>query len=277
MFTLDALLESLTLEPVGENRYRAGNVKMGHAVVFGGQLMAQSIIAGLIGHEGKSVKTLQTVFARGASPDAPLDIDVDPIHAGRNFASSSVTIRQGERICTRSTVLLSSDEPDVIRHADPASRFSPPQDSLKSETSFGAWQIRIVGDVDVSDPEAVGPPEVDVWARCLDAPSDSSINQALLAFLTEGFLIGAAMRPHAGVGQSQAHVTLSTGVLAENLTFHEPCPASDWLLLEQRSTYAGHGKSFGRGDVFRADGSLVASYVQDSMIRRIPEHHKGAL
>jgi acyl-CoA thioesterase len=75
------------------------------------------------------------------------------------------------------------------------------------------------------------------------------------------------MRPHRGVGQAQAHVTLSTGVISHTLTFHEPCPAHEWFLLSQRSPYAGHGRAYGRADVFRSDGVLAASFVQDAMIR----------
>jgi acyl-CoA thioesterase len=37
--------------------------------------------------------------------------------------------------------------------------------------------------------------------------------------------------------------------------------------LEQRATYAGHGRSYGRGEIFRSDGQLAASFVQDAMIR----------
>src|SRR6476619_6505564 len=118
MLTIDALLESLTLEPVAPGSFRAPNVQSGHEVVFGGQLLAQSVIAGQAGHDGKSVKTVHTVFARGASPDLPVEIAVESMHAGRSFASSTVTISQGDRLCTRSLVLLSADEPDLIRHAD---------------------------------------------------------------------------------------------------------------------------------------------------------------
>ncbi len=39
-------------------------------------------MAGLAGQDGKTVKTIHTVFARGASPEAPLDIAVDRMHAG---------------------------------------------------------------------------------------------------------------------------------------------------------------------------------------------------
>jgi acyl-CoA thioesterase len=207
------------------------------------------------------------VFARGASHDAPLEIAVDRMHAGRSVASSTVTISQGEQICTRSLILLSAVEDDVIRHADQRRSSSKPDDVAGHVRGEEAWELGIVGDVDISDPELVGPPELDVWVRFAGAPDDAAIDQALVSYSTDGFLIGTAMRPHPGVGQAQAHVTLSTGVLSHTLTFHEPCPAGEWHLLEQRATYAGHGRSYGRGEIFRADGQLAASFVQDAMIR----------
>jgi acyl-CoA thioesterase len=267
MSTIDAFLEALTLEPLGEDRYRATNLPSPHGVVFGGQLLAQSIMAGLAGQDGKAVKTIHTVFARGASHEAPLEVAVERMHAGRSVASSTVTITQGDQICTRSLILLSAVEDDVIRHADARRSTSGPDDIGGHVRGEGAWEIGIVDDVDLSDPELVGPPDLDVWVRFAGAPDDPATDQALVAYSTDGFLIGTAMRPHAGVGQAQAHRTLSTGVLSHTLTYHERCPAAEWHLLEQRSTYAGHGRSYGRGEIFRADGQLAASFVQDAMIR----------
>jgi acyl-CoA thioesterase-2 len=267
MFTMEAFLEALSLEPAGDDRYRATNLPAEHGVVFGGQLLGQSVMAGLAGQEGKTVKTLHTVFARGAAPEAPLDVTVERMHSGRSVASSTVTISQGDQLVTRSLVLLSAAEPDVIRHADEPRSASSPADVAGNVRGAGAWEIGIVGDVDLSDPELVGPPELDVWVRFVGAPDDPATDQALVAYSTDGFLIGAAMRPHPGVGQAQAHQTLSTGVLSHTLTYHERCPASEWHLLQQWSSYAGHGRSYGKGDIFRADGHLAASFVQDAMIR----------
>jgi acyl-CoA thioesterase II len=271
VFTAEGILSSLVLDEVGPDRYRAGNVQLGHSVVFGGQLLAQSIVAGRAGHDDMAVKTVHTVFARGGRPDEPVDITVDRMHDGRTFASSAVTISQGERLCTRSLVLLSADEPDVIRHADPAPPVALPTGGAGSHGSTD-WLIEVVGDVDIADPDAVGPAELDVWTRFVDVPTDAATGQALLAFASDGFLLGTAMRPHPGVGQSQAHVTLTTGVISHTLTFHEPFDANDWLLMSHRSPSAGRGRTYGRADVFRADGQLVASFVQDGMIRpRAPE------
>jgi acyl-CoA thioesterase len=264
---MDAFLEALALEPVSDGRFRAANLQSGHGVVFGGQLLAQSVIAGRRWQEDKAVKTVHTVFARGAAPDKGLDITVEPLHAGRSVASCTVTVSQEDRACTRSLVLLSADDDEVLRHADPPRAAGTPDDLGGQVRSQGAWEVGIVGGVDLNDPAEVGPPELDVWVRFVGAPDDPAVDQALVAYSTDGFLIGTAMRPHVGVGQSQAHVSLSTGVLSHTITFHEPCPARDWHLIEHRSTYAGRGRTYGRGDIFRADGQLAASFVQDAMVR----------
>jgi acyl-CoA thioesterase len=277
VLTIDALVGALDLESAGPDRYRARNADAGHGVIFGGQLLAQSIVAGLAGHEGKRVKTVQTVFARGGRPDAPVEIAVDRMHAGRAFASSTVSITQGDRLCTRSLVLLTADEPDFIRHADPMPDTPGPDAGSPAGDGEGAWQVRIAGGVDVNDPDATGPADLDVWTCFVGAPEDPAVDQALLAFATDGFLIATAMRPHPGVGQAQAHVTVSTGVISHTLTFHEPASAGQWLLLSHHSPYAGRGRSYGRADVFRPDGALAASFVQDAMIRPLPAQHAGTV
>ena len=267
MLTMESFVEALTLEPVGDDRYRAPNVDAGHGVIFGGQLLAQSIIAARAGEPEKSVKTVHTVFARAGSPDAPVEITVDRLHRGRAMASCTVTIGQGDRLCARSQVLLSADEPDFIHHADPAPAVPGPEESRAGGEASAVWEVRIAGDADITDPARVGPPDLDVWTRFVGAPDDPGVSQALLAYATDGFLIGTAMRPHEGVGQAQAHVTLSTGVLSHTLTFHEPVHAGEWMLLAHHSSHAGHGRCYGRADIFREDGALVASFVQDGMIR----------
>jgi acyl-CoA thioesterase len=271
--TIKAFLEALTLAPTGDGQYMAPNVDSGLGFIFGGQLLAQSIVAAVASEPEKRVKTLHTVFARAASPDAPVELAVEPTHRGRTLSSSTVTISQGDRLCTRSLVLLNADEDSFIHHAD-----EPPQvpgpDASAAPTMDGDWEVRIAGDVDISDPDLTGPPELNVWTRFAGAPADPVISQALLAYATDGFLIGTSMRPHKGVGQSLAHKTLSTGVLSHTLTFHEPFSAGEWLLLANHGTYSGHGRCYGRANIFRADGTLVASYVQDGMIRPMSQGSK---
>jgi acyl-CoA thioesterase len=99
------------------------------------------------------------------------------------------------------------------------------------------------------------------------AGDDPVRSQAFVAFATAGPNIGVAMLPHPGIGTSVAHESVSTGIMAHNVVFHDAFDAGGWLLLAFESPSAGHGRSFGRGDVFREDGTLVASFFQSSMIR----------
>jgi acyl-CoA thioesterase II len=266
----------LGLEEFGRHRYRAGNLAGPAPVVFGGQILAQTVVAATRSAPGKELKSLHTVFVRAAAPDRPLELDVDVQQDGRSFATLSVSVRQGDRLCTRSLALLHAPEPDLIRHADAPSAVTPPDQTPARPVSHPWWDLRVVGDVDFDDPDLVGPPDVAVWSRFRDVPAgatatDASASQALVAFASDGFLIATAMRPHKGVGQALAHVTISTTVMAHTLSFHEPFRADEWLLLAHHSPYAGRGRSYGRADVFTSGGRLVASYAQENMIRNFPD------
>jgi acyl-CoA thioesterase len=261
----DELMNAFRLIPVEPNIYRAHCVHFGAHVVRGGQLFGQAILAALNGQEGKSVRSIHTVFMRAAVFDEPLDIAVELSSCGESGSMTTVSIGQSGRLCTRSLVQLWDEDANEVE-ARSACR-TPLQGPRNSVRRRGSWELSVVGDVDLSDPEEVGPPELSIWSRFPSAPADPPVNQALIGFMTDGFLIGTAMRPHQGVGQEQAHQTLSTGVLSHTLTFHQPGLVRDWLLMSVRSPYAGHGRSYGTGEVVRSDGVTIASFVQDAMIR----------
>jgi acyl-CoA thioesterase len=272
MSDLARLRQVLELDAIGPGTFRAQNFSEGAGtVVFGGQILAQTIVAATSADSSKVLKSVHTVFARGADGSQPLDIEVDAMHAGRALASAAVTIRQGDRLCTRSLALLSAAEPDLIRHGATAPDAGQPEDASPIAGYGDFWELRVVGGVDVSDPKQVGPPELLIWVRFPGASVTGVIGQALLAYATDGFLIGTAMRPHAGIGQSMAHVTVGTSVLSHTLTFHEPVDAGEWHLLAHESPYAGAGRTYGRAHIFSQDGRLVGSFVQDNMVRSLPD------
>jgi acyl-CoA thioesterase len=270
MASLEQVLSVLDVEPTGDARFAADSVSEGAGqVVFGGQLLGQSIMAASRTVPDMQVLSLQTVFLRGASLAEPLAIDVELLHTGRSFSTAAVSVRQGDRLCVRSTALLHAPDDDIIRHQAHSPAVTPPGDLLPTGDPEW-WDIRVVDGVDLRDPDIIGPANLQVWSRVPGAPADVATNQALLAYATDGFLIGTAMRPHAGVGQALAHVTISTTVLAHNLTFHEAFMVDEWLLIDQRSTAAGRGRSHGLGEVFTREGRLVCSFSQESMIRDMP-------
>jgi acyl-CoA thioesterase II len=131
--------------------------------------------------------------------------------------------------------------------------------------------MAVIEATELASPEDVGSPELSMWVRFRDGPSDEATNQALLAFATNFQLIGVAMRPHAGLSAELSHLRVSTGVLTHTISFHEPVDAHQWLLLEQDVPYAGRGRTYGRGSVYTEAGSLVASFAQEGLIRAMAQ------
>src|SRR5262249_30032118 len=109
---------------------------------------------------------------------------------------------------------------------------------------------------------------LDAWVRFREVPDEPSLHAALLAQFTGHLSIAAALRPHAGVGQDQAHRSLSTAINAISLAIHADVAADQWLLYHHRSTFAGDGMSHASCRVHDESGGLVASFPVDAMIRR---------
>jgi acyl-CoA thioesterase len=261
-------LKSLVLEQTGENRFRGPSVPSDYRpVVFGGQLMGQMIVAAATTLPDKNVKSIHAIFARAGTVTQPVDLDVDVMHAGRALASVTITARQGDRLLSRGLLLLDAGEPDLIRHSLPMPEVARPgQLDPRKGTEEGS-DVRIVDEVDLMTPDVTGDPELFIWVRFDQAPDNLAVHQALLSWYTDPFLIGAALRPHAGIGQSMAHDTISTGVITHTLSFHEPVKATDWLLLANQSLFAGGGRTYGSGQIFDEQGNQVASFVQENLVR----------
>ena len=76
------------------------------------------------------------------------------------------------------------------------------------------------------------------------------------------------MRPHAGIGQDQAHRTWSTAINAITIAFHADVRADRWMLYRHHSTFAGDGMTHAECRVYEEKGTLLASFTVDGMVRR---------
>ncbi len=279
------LNDAFELEPCGDGTFRARSLAdVGEGdVVFGGQFVAQMLLAGATVDPAKTVKSIQALIGRPAVRREPYLIEVEQMHGGRAFSTALVTARQDGRLCARALVLLHAPEPDVIRHARPRPDVAPPGDAVPYDgyrmgddaLAPGGREQRVVGGIDPISGNTVAPPLLQIWARMAGGGPDPLHAKAFVAFESAGPNIATAMLPHAGVGTASAHGGISTGIMTHTVTFHEPSRATDWHLLEITSPYAGNGRSFGRGDAFLEDGTLVASWTQDSIIREFPKDVSG--
>jgi acyl-CoA thioesterase len=263
------LPDLLQLTEVGERRYHVfqpAESAEGRDVVFSGQLLGQMMMASDLNAGGKDIRSVHAVFARAGSYLSPVEVDVESLQAGRTWASDTVTARQNGKLLSRATVLMNVVDADLMRHG-PAFPDVPAWDGLSADPTAQAFPGAEVRPV--PDRPAVGDVPVEmVWHRFERPLESQAANQAVLVWATCGYLIGLAMRPHVGsVDISQAHVTLSTGVIGHTVHFLERFDVSEPLLITHEATKAATGRVYGRGSVFTVDGVLVAAFEQDSMAK----------
>jgi acyl-CoA thioesterase len=207
-------------------------------------------------------------FFRAADPREPLEFAVDELSNGRTMAALAVRVSQSGKDRAAGTILLDVTAPDLLRHQDAAPPCAGPYDSPAYDMAVLGRDIRVVDGAYDNDPDApVGPPVIDTWVRFRDVPHDPDLHTALLVQFTGHQSIAAAMRPHAGIGQAQAHRTISTGINAIAVSMHAPVRADTWMRYHHRSTFAGDGMTHSECRVYTEDGTVVASFAVDAMVR----------
>jgi acyl-CoA thioesterase II len=247
-------------------------------VVEGSQMLGQAIVAAGRRAPERRVVSASMIFLRAADARQPLSLDLAALSSGRTFSGLAVQVFQGVRLCAAGTLLLDVPSDDVIRHAEDAPAAAGPYECDPYDMGVTGRDIRVVDGSYTNDAGApAGPPTIDAWVRFRHLPDDQPLHAGLLAQFTGHMSIAAALRPHDGVSQEQAHLTLSMAINSISLSLHAPVKADDWLLYHHHSTFAGAGATHAENRVYDLDGALVASFAVDAMVRPLPRGAKGPM
>lgn len=279
--SIEELLRLMDLETLEDNLFRGESRDIGTPRVFGGQVLAQSVIAASQTLDEGVIHSLHAYFLRAGDPEAPIVYDVDRNRDGRSFkARRVVAIQHGRPIFTMAASFQLQQEgldhqfemPDVPMPEDLPSEFDLPQQRLKQIPSFlrrwftrtGPFDFRPVQGVDMFDLQP-RPPFSDIWFR-LNTRIDVSdlMHRALLAYASDFHLIGTATLPH-GISFLQGNVLMAS--LDHAMWFHRPVRVDDWLLYSCDSPSSTGGRGLARGLIYDRAGRLVASTAQEGMIR----------
>lgn len=236
-------------------------------VVEGGQLLGQAVVAASRSVPEQHVTWASATFARPAGFDDPVDLSVDVLRLGRTFSSVEVRSEQRGKLISPTLLLMDTGAPDTIRAVDPMPDVGAPGDAPPYDAGVTGRDVRVVDGAYSPDPDRIGPPVINAWVRLRDNPSERCVRQALVTQATTHWTVAAAMRPHPGFGEAQAHVSLSTGPVALSITFHDDAPLDEWFLYSTRAVWSGSGLAQGDGRVWAHDGALIATFSLQAMLR----------
>ena len=279
---LDALLNVLDLEPLEVNIYRGRNRDIGTGRVFGGQVLAQALVAARrTVDEPREAHSLHAYFILPGDLEAPIVYFVDRLRDGSSFSTRRVTaIQHGQAIFNLSASFHRVE--GGVEHQSPIPEVPEPE-SLAPElqliremadripeplrpvpTQDRPIDFRPVDPVDPFHPQKRAPVR-HVWLRATGTlPDDPLTHQAVLAYASDYGLLGTSLQPH---GLSFRAPNMQVATLDHALWMHRPFRADEWLLYAMDSPAAAAARGFTRGTIYRRDGQLVASVAQEGLIR----------
>ena len=281
-YPLEQLLDLLDLEPLEHNIYRGRNLDIGSGRVFGGQVLAQALVAARrTVEEERTAHSLHGYFILPGDMGAPIVYFVDRLRDGKSFSTRRVTAIQHGQAIFNMAVSLQVEEPGVEHQT--AMPDVPPPEELASEldllremadripphlrdvyTQDRPLDFRPVSPVNPFRPD-VREPVRHTWFRATGSlPADLLQHQAVLSFASDYGLLGTALLPHALTFQMPR---LQAATLDHSLWFHRPFRADEWLLYSMDSPVAGGARGFTRGSIYTREGVLVASAAQEGLLR----------
>lgn len=281
---LSGLLAALDLTDTGartrEDIFTGPSQWMPGGRVFGGQVLAQSLVAALRTiPDDRFVHSMHGYFLRPGDVNLPITFAVDRIHDGRSFSTRRTQAYQsGEPIL--SMIASFQHAEGGLEHSVPMPEHLPDPESLPSaaDTLGGAdhpvakfWATQRAFDIRHVDTPVyfpgvqAGEPQQAVWMRAVGRlPDDPALHRAALAYASDYSILEPVLKGH-GVAWSQPGLKIAS--LDHAMWWHRDGRADEWLLYVQESPAAVGGRGLSLGRIYSRDGALLASVAQEGMIR----------
>lgn len=258
--------------------------KMPHGRVFGGQVLAQCVMAAgktvtpAQGEPDRPIHSLHAYFMRPGDDASPIYFTVERMRDGASFSTRRIhAIQHGAPILAASA---SFQEPaGGIDHQDPMPQVPGPEGLDSLQDIFGgidhpdAQAIARERPVDMRHvdshiywaPDPHPRPQQALWIRAIgELPDDPLVHAATLAYCSDYTLLEPVLRQNS-ISWSDPRLRIAS--LDHAMWFHRPGRIDDWVLYAAQSPSATSGRGLGVGRMFSRDGRLLASVAQEGMVR----------
>ena len=279
---LAEMLETLDLSG-GETEFVGKSQWMPHGRVYGGQVLAQSLIAASrTVAADRVIHSLHGYFLRAGDISQPVKYSVDVLRDGRSFSTRRVQGFQNDEPIFSMIASFQEQDPG-LEHQDAFPTDIPDPETLPSAAEIMGdnphpvaqyWANARPFDMrHVDSPiyfTVKGEPVAHqaVWIKALgDLPNDQVLHRAALAYASDYTILESIYRRH---GIAWSHPGLKSASLDHAMWFHRDGRADQWLLYVQESPSAQGGRGLSLGRIFTRDGRLLATVAQEGMVR-VPE------
>jgi acyl-CoA thioesterase-2 len=253
------LLDLLALEELDRDLYRSTVLVRDRFPLYGGQVAAQALrAAGATVPEGRLPHSLHGYYLRSGDAGRPVIFRVDRDRDGGSFSARRVVAVQGGGVVFSMAVSFAAPGDGPDRSPQPVADVVPP-DGLPVHPL-----IRVLGLTARRPPQPLSEEHhpTRFWARSRVAlPDDPLLHACVLTYLSDyGTGLSVLADDDVAPGPSLDHA----------VWFHRPARADDWVLMDMAPGSVAAGRGYYTGSISTVDGTLAASFAQESLFRRGP-------
>lgn len=263
---MTTLVELLALERSGPTVFRGFAPPGGGPRIFGGAAVAQALLAAYETVEARVCHSLHCYFIHPGKVAEPVFYTVDRSRDGGAFATRHVSAIQDGRSILE--MLVSFQRPTAGFEHQLALPPAPPPASLHDDDQRGAGvgiQLRNVRLPRPGFATEVRPPHHQTWFRS-EQPLGPEIrhHQAALAYASDFTQLPTIVQPHPVTWSTPGFQFAS---LDHAIWFHRPFDFTGWHLCDMDTPSSSDERGLSRSTVFAEDGTLVATVLQEAMVR----------
>jgi len=286
MSSVQPILDTLVVERLDTLLFRGDPNEWPNKHVFGGHVIAQAMeAASLTVDDSFRLHSLHSYFLRPGIAGQPIIYDVDPIRDGRSFATRRVVaIQNGEAIFTLAAsfhvgekgVYHQIDMPDVPRYdeldddEEYYARILRAFGKQPKHKPYMPFEMRSIDRMDLENPQPKSP-ITGYWFKLKEKiGDDQQLHGRLLAYISDFAFLSSNLRPHAMIPRDPRLKTVAS--LDHAMWFHrDTFRVDEWVFYKTEGYWSGKGRGLARGALYCADGRLIASTSQESLLRLTAE------
>ena len=286
MNTVGELLDILNLKSIEHNIYQGHSKTIGSPIVFGGQVLAQSLNAAYRSvSPDRFLHSVHAYFLSAGHLDSEIRFEVSTIRDGKSFSVRRVTVFQGQRAIMILAASFHIHEEGFEHQIDVAKDITQPEDLmnwndllfkyesvLSQEAKFFLKMPRPIEFrpmfYDIPGNGESLPPINHVWFKLKNDFKSSSLalKQQVLTYISDYNILITAMHPHTDTNHWSDFMSAS---LDHSIWFFRDFDFNDWMLFSIDSPSSQNARGFSRGNIFTKDGVLIASVAQEGLMRPI--------
>ncbi|MFN8616693.1 MAG: acyl-CoA thioesterase II [Dehalococcoidia bacterium] len=279
----DDWVRQVNVRPTDYDNFR-GDVDQEEGRLFGGLVLAQSLVAAGRTASFGNIHSMHAYFLRAGQAKEPIDYSVERIREGRNFLTRRVTAHQGGHTIFEASVSFVASE-DGISHQEPMPQVPEPEqcdewwksiamprmaiaDNPMAQRMNRRWNnpidLRAATQPTREDDGSGSLPKRIVWGKMAGTlPEDPILHAAAMVYLSDSGLI-ATVAHHYGIWMPGG----ASASLDHTMWFHRPPRFDDWILYASESPAAHSARGLIHAGMYNRQGERIASVAQEGLFRK---------